>query len=73
MRIDACLTRLGLPAHHPLFATDDSISALLAGLLEFREHLGGTLTITMLRGIGEGFEVHEIDSALMRRAATALA
>ena len=28
--------------------------------LEFREHLGGELTITLLRKIGEGFEVHSI-------------
>lgn len=31
--------------------------ALLAGLREFREHLGGELHITMLRGIGRSFEV----------------
>ena len=36
-------------------------SILLSGLEEFREHLGGELTITLLRGIGEGFEVHEIN------------
>ena len=38
------------------------------GLREFREHLGGKLTIQMLRGIGEGFNVHEIDEDLMRRS-----
>ena len=38
------------------------------GLREFREHLGGELTIQMLRDIGEGFNVHEIDEDLMRRA-----
>ena len=38
------------------------------GLREFREHLGGELTIQMLRGVGEGFNVHEIDEDLMRRA-----
>lgn len=40
-------------------------SILLAGLEEFREHLGGELTITLLRGIGQGFEVHEIDASEM--------
>lgn len=40
-------------------------SILLSGLEEFREHLGGELTITLLRGIGEGFEVHQIDAAQM--------
>ena len=34
---------------------------VLAGLAEFREHLGGELTITLLEGIGRGIEVHEMD------------
>ena len=33
------------------------------GLREFREHLGGELTVTLLAGIGRGVEVHEIDEA----------
>ena len=33
---------------------------LLKGLEEFREHLGGQLTITLLKEIGRGFEVHEM-------------
>jgi 3-dehydroquinate synthase len=36
--------------------------ALLAGLQEFREHLGGDLHITLLRGIGDSFEVTEMDT-----------
>jgi 3-dehydroquinate synthase len=38
---------------------------VLTGLEEFREHLGGELTITLLRGIGQGFEVHEMDNAIV--------
>jgi 3-dehydroquinate synthase len=34
---------------------------VLAGLQEFREHLGGQLTLTLLQGIGRGFEVHEMN------------
>ncbi|HEY4414265.1 MAG TPA: 3-dehydroquinate synthase [Verrucomicrobiae bacterium] len=34
---------------------------ILAGLEEFREHLGGELTITLLSEIGRGVEVHEMD------------
>ncbi len=34
---------------------------ILPGLQEFREHLGGQLTITLLCEIGRGIEVHEID------------
>ena len=36
---------------------------LLKGLEEFREHLGGRLTITLLNAIGHGFEVHEIQTS----------
>jgi 3-dehydroquinate synthase len=35
---------------------------VLGGLEEFREHLGGELTITLVQGIGRGFEVHQMDS-----------
>ncbi len=35
---------------------------ILDGLEEFREHLGGELTITLLKEIGQGVEVHEMDS-----------
>jgi 3-dehydroquinate synthase len=34
---------------------------LLDGLEEFREHLGGELTITLLKQIGQGFEIHEMN------------
>ena len=34
---------------------------VIRGLEEFREHLGGELTITLLRGIGQGVEVHEMN------------
>ena len=33
---------------------------VLEGLEEFREHLGGRLAITLLRGLGHGFEVHDL-------------
>lgn len=41
---------------------------VLNGLEEFREHLGGELTITLLRAVGQGFEVHEIDLPVMRES-----
>jgi 3-dehydroquinate synthase len=46
---------------------------VLNGLEEFREHLGGELTITLLRGIGRGFEAHEVDTAQMLRSIDELA
>jgi 3-dehydroquinate synthase len=45
---------------------------MLEGLDEFRQHLGGRLTITLLRGIGDGFEVHELDERLIRGAVALL-
>lgn len=38
---------------------------LLQGLSDFREHLGGELTVTLLAGIGRGVEVHEVDASLV--------
>lgn len=59
---------LGLPITHPLLEVTGDNSPLLKGLEEFREHLGGKLTITLLRGIGHGEEVHEMDGALIQQA-----
>ena len=39
-----------------------------AGLEEFREHLGGELTITLLKEIGRGVEVHEMNLPKMVEA-----
>ncbi len=36
---------------------------LLSGIEEFREHLGGELSLTLLRGIGRAFEAHELNTA----------
>ena len=47
--------------------------AVLEGLEEFREHLGGKLTITLLEGIGRPIDVHEIDRGKMRDAMETLA
>lgn len=41
---------------------------LLAGLTEFREHLGGELTLMLLQGVGRGLEVHEVDVSLYWQA-----
>jgi 3-dehydroquinate synthase len=64
-RVVAVLRALGLPTSHPMLA---DLGTVEAGLEEFREHLGGRLTITLLRAIGEGTEVHAIDPSLLRRA-----
>jgi 3-dehydroquinate synthase len=59
---------LGLPITHPLLEVSGADSPLLKGLEEFREHLGGKLTITLLNGIGRGEEVHEMDGTLIQKA-----
>lgn len=41
--------------------------AVLQGLADFQEHLGGELTITLLAGIGHGIEVHEIDTRVIEQ------
>lgn len=59
---------LGLDITHPLLEVKDNQSPLIKGLEEFREHLGGKLTITLLNGIGKGEEVHQMDDALIQQA-----
>lgn len=46
---------------------------LLQGLDEFREHLGGQLTVMLLEKIGKGVEVHEMDKNIIQQAITQLA
>lgn len=43
-------------------------SLVLLGLEEFRQHLGGELSIPMLNRIGESLDLHEIDAARMEQA-----
>ena len=43
--------------------TIDGTPVILAGLEEFREHLGGKLTITLVPEIGEKVEVNEMDKS----------
>ncbi len=47
---------------------DTEMQELLKGIQEFREHLGGELTITLIDGIGQKMDVHKIDIELMKNA-----
>jgi 3-dehydroquinate synthase len=71
-RIINLLIKLGFDIIHPLMEVNDSQSPILLGLEEFREHLGGELTIMLLKNIGEGLEVHEIDSEILIKASQTL-
>jgi 3-dehydroquinate synthase len=63
-RIINVFLELGLP----IYARELENRNLLTGLEEFREHLGGELTILLLRDIGAPEEVHEIDAGKMRES-----
>ncbi|MBC7919844.1 MAG: 3-dehydroquinate synthase [Ferruginibacter sp.] len=51
---------------------DTPANSVLKGLSEFREHLGGQLTIMLLDRIGHGVEVHEMDQAHLLQSIQAL-
>jgi len=68
-RILQVLASLGLARSHPMLASMDEV---LWGLEEFREHLGGALSITLMRDIGRPIEVHEIDRVAMEESAAEL-
>ena len=63
-RILDVLIKLGFDLYHPKLAENEKIN-LRNGLQEFREHLGGRLTIMLLEKIGKGVEVHELDAAII--------
>jgi 3-dehydroquinate synthase len=52
---------------------EDGQHVILLGLEEFREHMGGQLTIPLLKDIGEQFEVNDMDSALLIESIESLA
>jgi 3-dehydroquinate synthase len=64
-RVITVLEHLGLPTYVPELEGED----ILEGLQEFREHLGGRLTVMLLENIGQGREVHTIDQDLVQAAA----
>lgn len=63
-RIIAVFKNLGFE----LFAPELGGENLIKGLREFQEHLGGQLTIMLLKALGKGEEVHEMDHELIRQA-----
>jgi 3-dehydroquinate synthase len=62
-RILKLLEQLGfdLFANELVNVGSDGNLQILTGMNEFREHLGGELTITLLHEIGTGVEVHEMN------------
>ena len=68
-RVLQSLERLKLLIDHPTLRRTDE---LFQGLEEFRQHLGGRLTVTMLSEIGRPIDVHEVDRARMKEAIQAV-
>ncbi len=61
------LSEIGFDLALPIVSLEQK-KELMEGLEEFREHLGGALTITLISGIGVQYDVHEIDREKMSRA-----
>jgi 3-dehydroquinate synthase len=68
-RVLECLADLGFTLDTPALA---DAATMFAGLEEFRQHLGGRLTLTMLRGVGDPLDAHEVDRAKMCKAIAAV-
>jgi 3-dehydroquinate synthase len=68
-RIVSLLEKLGLAVFASEMQDRDNRGnwQILTGLDEFREHLGGELTVTLLKKIGTGVEVHEMDKNIVIR------
>jgi len=64
-RVLQCLADMGFELDHPLLADKRT---LYQGMEEFRQHLGGQLTLTMLRGVGQPIDVHDVELAAMGQA-----
>jgi 3-dehydroquinate synthase len=66
-RVLAVLHRLGLATYHPAldWLDESGRRRVFDGLDEFREHLGGALTVLMLKDIGCSVDVHHIDRDLV--------
>jgi 3-dehydroquinate synthase len=69
-RVRRLLTKLGFSLwSDALHARDgDGQLAILRGLKEFQEHLGGELTVTLIDAVGHGVEVNRMDPALIADA-----
>lgn len=61
------LDGLGISIYHPALDWLDEAGRrrVLAGLDEFREHLGGELTVMLLKDLGHGVDTHQFDEGLL--------
>ena len=73
-RVLKLIEGLELPIWHEALELRDSKRRrrVFNGLEEFREHLGGELTVLLLKETGVGVDVHEIDEAIWESCAEEL-
>lgn len=72
-RVLALLRGLGFAVFHPELARRSAGQlSILAGLEDFRQHMGGRLAVPMLRDLGQSCEVSALDPALVERAVAEL-
>jgi 3-dehydroquinate synthase len=71
-RIIHLLGSLGVSVYDPAIeehlSTPEHPDCVLRGLADFQEHLGGRLTVMLLKDIGEPFDVHDIRTDLVVRS-----
>lgn len=74
VRILQLLTGLGLPIDHSVLhaKSADGRLRIAEGLDEFREHLGGELSVTFLHGVGHGVTHNEVDLELVSKCVVEL-
>jgi 3-dehydroquinate synthase len=66
-RIFRVLDGLQFGVYHPALDWLDALGRrrVIEGLDEFREHLGGELTVLLLEDVGKGVDAHQLDEALL--------
>ena len=69
-RIISGMTAAGLPVWHECLERHGlgGTLAIIEGLAEFREHLGGALNVTLPDGIGAKVEVHQMNPDIIEEA-----
>jgi len=71
-RVINLLKTIGLPLSHEYMNLTSDDDPIFKGLREFQEHLGGRLTIMLLKAIGAGYEVHELETNVIMKASQIL-
>lgn len=70
-RVHKALASCGMPLWHSILSKRSTATGNLMvadGIEEFRQHLGGRLTLTLPKGLGQKAEVHEMDPKRVEKA-----